>query len=227
MKNATINVLLVDDDAEYVKVVERMLRRSNGATFHLIWKNSGETGIHELQSNHAIDIVLMDYFLPGSNGIDVVKKMAACNLSVPVIFLTTCKNFDVVVEAIRNDVADYLVKDEVTETSLPQSILSVLEHVRQQQHVTEMEKQQTITQKRAEAIKELIVTISHEINNPLAAIKISADIIGRQQLSDNERQLLNELLQKIALVENEVGALKDFEFRMEHGRKTIHKKDST
>jgi signal transduction histidine kinase len=55
----------------------------------------------------------------------------------------------------------------------------------------------------------LVVTMCHEFNNPLAAIKISADILIRQDLPDEEKKLLTELNRNIALLENQIVKLRD------------------
>jgi DNA-binding response OmpR family regulator len=209
MKKSTINVLLIDDDTEYYKVVHYHLRRFGKVSFNLLWKRNGEEGLQEIQTNPSVDVVLMDYVLSGMDGIEVVKTLGERKVTVPVIFLTTQRNTDVAVEALRLGVHDYLVKDDVTDRKLPQAILTVLERIDSIRRAEEAEQQKVLEQKRAEAIRELIVTINHEINNPLAAIKISTDILSRQNLSEHERLLLQDLLQKIEILEKEVSSLKN------------------
>jgi len=58
----------------------------------------------------------------------------------------------------------------------------------------------------------LVVTVCHEFNNPLAAIKISADLIRRQALNDEERNLLKTFEQNFQKIETEVKRLRDFSF---------------
>jgi signal transduction histidine kinase len=56
------------------------------------------------------------------------------------------------------------------------------------------------------------VTVCHEFNNPLAAIKISTDIIARQELPPESRGLVEELDKNIGLVESEISRLRDINF---------------
>jgi len=72
-----------------------------------------------------------------------------------------------------------------------------------------VEKNKILGQKRNEAIKELVVTICHEFNNPLAAIKISADIISRQKLNATDRAVIQELDNNIRGIEKEIIKLRD------------------
>ena len=69
-----------------------------------------------------------------------------------------------------------------------------------------------MAEKRAEAIKELVVTVCHEFNNPLAAIKISADILLRQELSPEERAQVEDLDLNIGMMEKEISRLREIDF---------------
>jgi hypothetical protein len=57
-----------------------------------------------------------------------------------------------------------------------------------------------------------VVTVCHEFNNPLAAIKISTDILLRQTLSEDETRMVNEIDRNIILVEKEISRLRDMNF---------------
>ena len=109
-------------------------------------------------------------------------------------------------------VEDFLVKDELTESLLPRTILNVLEKVNIRKQTEAVQKRMLIAEKRAEAIRELVVTVCHEFNNPLAAIKISTDLIQRQPLSDRERELLKKFDESFLKIETEVRKLRDINF---------------
>ena len=69
-----------------------------------------------------------------------------------------------------------------------------------------------IAEKRADAIRELVVTVCHEFNNPLAAIKISADLIRRQTPSEDDKSLLKGFEENFQKIESEVKRLRDISF---------------
>ena len=54
--------------------------------------------------------------------------------------------------------------------------------------------------------------LSHEFNNPLAAMKISTDILARQHLQGEEMTLVKELDRNIGLIEKEITKLRDINF---------------
>ncbi|MGD0338077.1 MAG: response regulator [Bacteroidota bacterium] len=212
MESPAVNVLIIDDDIAYVRIAQMHLKKYQGRRFNIVWKEDGAKGLEELEHNPGIDVILMDYFLPQMNGSEITKTIRSRNINTPIIFLTSNKDFRLAVEVMKLGVEDYLIKEEMSETILPSTLLSVLERVKLKRQIEAVEKNKLITQKRAEAIKELIVTICHEFNNPLAAIKISTDIVARQKLSSDDRKLIDELDQNISIMEDEINKLKNIAF---------------
>jgi signal transduction histidine kinase len=87
-----------------------------------------------------------------------------------------------------------------------------LDRVRIHTQIKAVEKRMLIAEKRAEAIRELVVTVCHEFNNPLAAIKISADLIRRQPLSDADNAVLKQFDENFYKIESEIKRLRDINF---------------
>src|SRR5258706_3628535 len=193
MEPNTIHVLLVDDDADYASVVQHHLNSFTGKKFELTWVSDGEKALSHLKSGTATDLIILDYFLPGTNGISIMKEILEEGFAMPVVLLTSNKDFRIAVEAMKYGIEEYLVKEEMTDTILPRTIINVLERVQLQRQISEAEKEKLLSQKKTEAIQELVVTMCHEFNNPLAAIKISADILSRQKITDDEKRLVQQL----------------------------------
>jgi DNA-binding NtrC family response regulator len=210
--NAIINLLFLDDDASYMAVAQHLLSKYQGKRFNIVWKQDGPSTLAELETNQTIDMLLVDYYLPEMNGLEVTKLVREKGFDVPIIFLTSNRDFRLAIEAMRYGVEDYMVKEEAVDSVLPRTILNILERVALKKQIAEQQKSELIAKKRTEAIKELVVTVCHEFNNPLAAIKISTDILTRQQLSAEERQLVEEIDSNINLVEKEITKLRDISF---------------
>ncbi|MGA9116668.1 MAG: response regulator [Bacteroidota bacterium] len=208
----TITLLFVDDDRNYMVVAQSLLGRYQGRRFEIVWTQDGEAAIGELEKNRDIDLVLVDYFLPEVNGLEVVRRIRDRGIRTPIIFLTSNRDFELAIEAMKYGVEDYVVKDEAADSVLPRTIVNILERVALKRKIQEQQKAEILAKKRTEAIKELVVTVCHEFNNPLAAMKISTDILARQQLPEREKELVRELDASIALVEKEVSQLRDINF---------------
>lgn len=205
MEDPTIRLLLVDDDAEYASITKHYLRTLQNKKFTLDWVNDGDAALAYVREHPETDLILMDYYLPNKNGIEIIKLLFDEKNAIPVILLTSNKDFRVAIEAMKYGVEDYLLKEDMIETTLPRAIVSVLDRVNLKRRIHEAEDRKHAS----EAIQELIVTMCHEFNNPLAAIKISTDILARHQVPGEERELLTRLNTNISLLEKQIIKLRD------------------
>ncbi len=207
-----ITVLLVDDDIGFAKIVQHQLQQFQNRVFKIIWKQSVEEALEEMKQNLDIDLILTDYVFPGSNGLEFCLQLNQMNSEIPIVFVTATRDFKLAIEAMKLGVEDFLIKEDLAESLLPRTIINVLDRARIQKQIKAVEKRMLIAEKRAEAIRELVVTVCHEFNNPLAAIKISADLIRRHDLSEEDRKLLKEFEDSFQKIEAEVKRLRDISF---------------
>jgi DNA-binding NtrC family response regulator len=212
MQNNSISVLLIDDDEGFYTILKHLLRTFQNKNFEIIWESKGENVVGLLQQNPNISVVLMDHYLPNTTGLELTKQIRDAKLEVPIIFLTSNKDFRTAVEAMKFGVEDYLLKEDATDTVIPRTILNVLERVTLKKQISEAEKNKILSQSKTDAIQELVVTICHEFNNPLAAIKMSAAILTRQKISDEEKGLLEKIIQHATFLEKQINTLRDLNF---------------
>lgn len=208
----TITVLLVDDDITFVKIAQHHLQKFQGREFRLVWKETVEAALLEVQSNKEIDLILTDYNLPGANGLEFCLQLNALGSDIPIVFVTTTRDFRLAVDAMKLGVEDFLVKGDLSELLLPKTIINALEKARTRKQIQAVEKRMLIAEKRAEAIRELVVTVCHEFNNPLAAIKISADLLSRQFIDDEQKMLMERFEENFSKIEREIRRLRDINF---------------
>jgi DNA-binding NtrC family response regulator len=209
MENAITHVLLIDDDITYAKTVQSQLKRFQGGNFKVTWEENGLKGIEYFKQDPSVSIVVLDFFLRESTGSYVVQELQRLRMDLPIIFVADEKDFKIAVEAMKQGAEDFLIKDEMVESILPRTILNVLNRAELKRKIAKVEKEKIISQKRSEAIKELVVTICHEFNNPLAAIKISTDIISRQKLNEQDRDSVVGIDKSIHRIEKEIIKLRD------------------
>jgi len=77
-------VLCVDDERIGLRVRKIMLE-SHG--FHVLTASDGRQGL-AVFDQHAVDLVVLDYFMPGMNGGDVAAEIRKRRPDVPIIFLS-------------------------------------------------------------------------------------------------------------------------------------------
>src|SRR5208283_1013196 len=137
----TLHILLVDDDAEYVDVIKHQLKTFQNRHFEVTWANGGEEALTMLESGSPFDLLLMDFFLRGMNGVEIAKKIASANIQIPIILLTSNKDFHVAIEAMKYGVEEYLIKEETTDSVLPRTIINVVELRQLNNKISSAEKQ--------------------------------------------------------------------------------------
>ncbi|MBI3005026.1 MAG: response regulator [Ignavibacteriales bacterium] len=164
---STVKVLVVDDSPDAAKLVEGYLNRIDNARFQVIGAQSGEAAIQEVSKNAGIDVIVMDYFLPGMNGLEATRKLKEKNIAIPVVFLTVNKDMNLAVEAMKIGVSDYLIKEDITSPVFPKAILTAVEKQKFNREVSELE----IRKRRLEAMQEFVLGITKEISAPLEEMK--------------------------------------------------------
>ena len=98
------SILLIDDDRDVRDVIRGILERE-----YLILEASGCREILEL-CKFPIDLAIIDYVLPDGNGFDVLKIIREKNQMTPAIIITAHGDEELVIEAMRKEVIDYLKK---------------------------------------------------------------------------------------------------------------------
>lgn len=200
-----IRVMLVEDNKDFAKLVEVFLRKHQPEKFEVIWKENGHEALAEITRNPEFDVILMDYFLPGQNGLEITRKLQEQQIRTPVVFLTVNKDFDLAVEVMKLGVEDYLVKEEIPTPVLPKTILSVIERQELKNELTKLE----ITQKRLEAISEYVVRITQEVRLPLDAMRLNVEGLLKHHDADNLRTYLTIIRDNLQRIEKKIVKLKD------------------
>ncbi|MER3523068.1 MAG: hypothetical protein C4326_03135 [Ignavibacteria bacterium] len=201
----SIRVLLVEDNPDFAKLVDLFLKKHEPETFTVAWKESGADALHELGRNPMFDVILMDYFLPGQNGVEVTRALQSRGIHIPIIFLTVNKDFDLAVEVMKLGVEDYLVKEEISTPVLPKTILSVIERQQLKEELTRLE----ISQKRLEAIHELIATITGELRTPLDGMRHQLEELLRLHQEDGLKSYLAIIRDNLDRIEKKIVKLKE------------------
>jgi DNA-binding response OmpR family regulator len=99
-------VLIVDDEEELVTTIaERLQIRGIQAET----ATDGETALKMIEENPP-QVVVLDVMMPGIGGIEILQRMKAQNLQIPVILLTGYGSTEQGMEGMREGAFDYLMK---------------------------------------------------------------------------------------------------------------------
>jgi DNA-binding response OmpR family regulator len=101
-----IKVLIVDDEAEFASA---LAERLNLRDFHTEAVFDADDAVASVRNNPP-DIVLLDYRMPGMDGIGILKKIKEMDASVEVIMLTGLQDTLSMEEGMKSGIFEYLVK---------------------------------------------------------------------------------------------------------------------
>lgn len=208
----SIHVLLVDDNLAFAETVRKGFQTYKQHTFLLTWRESVESALAEITQNKEIDIILTDYNFPTSNGLEFCLHLSQMGRSIPIVFLTSVRDFNLAVEAMKLGVEDFLLKEDLDEAHLSRTIISIMERIRLRRHKQAVEKRLLMAENRTQAIRELVVTVCHEFNNPLAAVKISFDLLLRQVSRLLEPEIVKAFEDNFNTIDLEIKHLRDLNF---------------
>jgi two-component sensor histidine kinase len=100
-------LLYIDDDDGLARLVERGLKRQD---FRVERALDGERGVARIQKG-GIDVVALDQYMPGLDGLETLARIRALENAPPVVFVTASLDSRIAVTALKAGAADYLVKD--------------------------------------------------------------------------------------------------------------------
>jgi phosphoserine phosphatase RsbU/P len=204
MGNDKIVILLVEDNKDFAKLVQVYLQRYEKDKFEIIWKENHDDAMKELESNNKLDVVLMDYFLPGKNGLEITKEMMEKKINLPIVFLTVNKDFGLALEVMKLGVEDYLVKEEISSPVLPKTVLSVIEKHRLKDRLAAIE----ISKERLRAIRETLSGVMQEFEDPLGEMRSIAGKLVQQLPSDVQKNYVKIIEENVNRIIGKLEKLK-------------------
>jgi len=205
MEKREINVLIIEDNENFARLVQIYLRRFQDVKFNIIWKENGEQGVSELKQNSDIDIILMDYFLPGQNGLDTTLQLRENGITTPVIFLTVNRDFNLALAVMKAGVSDYIVKEEISTPVFPKILLGVLEKIELKHKVDQLE----FSSKRLETLQSLASDITTDLEPLLREMKsISAELLDKHK-NEKATNYLNIINDSVQRIQSKVAKLKE------------------
>jgi two-component sensor histidine kinase len=107
MTSGNPTLLYIEDDHGLARLVDRGLTRLG---FKVVHASSGSEGLERLQQG-GIDVVALDQFMPGLDGLETLEQILAIPDAPPVVFVTAAQDSSIAVTALKAGAADYLVKD--------------------------------------------------------------------------------------------------------------------
>lgn len=201
-------LLVVDSDPATAESVRATLAEYQEGRFDVVGASDAESATAALKESMRPGIALVYHRHEGVDGLRAIAALRAAAPEVGIILVTEQRDFGALLHAMRLQVDEHVVREEAQASALPRIIAATLERSALTRQVADHRKAELIARRKADAVRELIVTVCHEFNNPLAAIKISADILARHARSEEDREAVAALDEQIRRIEAEINRLR-------------------
>jgi signal transduction histidine kinase len=188
-------ILLVEDDPGVARLEQLRLER---AGYAVAIATTAQEGLQKVADGQ-VDLIILDQQLTaGTTGLEFFRRAKAAGSSLPAILVTAMQDEDLLVEAMRAGVRDFVPKTEHFLNHLEPIVTRVLDRIHTERELAEsrivarenaqrardLEHEVTRRKRVEEALKEadhrkdqFLAMLAHELRNPLAPISNAVQIM--------------------------------------------------
>ena len=181
-----MKILVAEDDFTSRTILETILTRWG---YTVLLASDGHEAWETIQCIDAPGLCLIDWMMPGIDGLDLCRRIRCLEVSVPpyVVLLTSRSEPGEIVEGLRAGADDYVTKPFNNEEL--RARIGVGKRVVQLQR-------ELLYQERLQGVVEMAGTICHEFNQPLQIISGQAELLTMQLGKENPMREKIETIKK-------------------------------
>lgn len=185
-----LRVLIIDDEDPFRLAVEMALKLDGYAAKSY---SSPEIAVEALK-DEVYDVMIVDFYMPGMNGIEFIQWLKENGIDTPVIMLTAAGSETTAVEVMKAGAYEYFRKDQINTSHLASVIRSVHEKFTLTKEKNRIESEERKLREREMELASLqmfqktVNSLGQFVENGLSTLE--------RNIMDKERELLAALDQK-------------------------------
>ena len=122
------NILLVEDNPAEAQALIKALADPRAGSYDVEWVKLLAEGLQRLKSG-GISIILLDLFLPDSQGVETFDKLFQTAPRVPILVLSSLADESAAEEACQSGAKDYLLRDHLGGYPAPHTLRNVIARI--------------------------------------------------------------------------------------------------
>jgi DNA-binding response OmpR family regulator len=189
-----MKILVAEDDQTTRRMLESVLTKCN---YEVITTTDGEETWEKLKHPDAPQIVILDWFMPGMDGVEICRKFRQENVTKPVyiIFLTARGDKKNIIEGLEAGADDYVIK--------PFDKDELLARINVGRRIVELQNS-LIEKEKLQGVIEMAGTVCHEMNQPIQVITGYSELMLLDLPEDNplykKIKIIGEQIDKLAII---------------------------
>ena len=109
-----MTILIIEDDPMVASINQQFIEKIKPNTTIKNVRNT-EEGLKIIQSEN-IELILLDVYLPGMSGTDLLKELNKIGIQIPVILITAADDSATLNDALSYQVIDYLKQFDINDS---------------------------------------------------------------------------------------------------------------
>ena len=179
MSDKEPTVLVVDDETSVTQVIALMLEDS---PFDVITVNNGEHAL-ALLDKYTVDVVLTDLRMDGMDGFELMTRIRHCESACPVVAMTACDSYDMVLEALKCGAYDYLEKPLQNAESIRATLQRAIDAGRLTRQNAELLARLTVSNERQQSANDRLLMLNRKLHT-LAITDSLTGLHNRRHIED-------------------------------------------
>jgi signal transduction histidine kinase len=168
-------ILVIDDSEDDRLHYKRSLKKGTEFGYVVTEAASGEDGLAHIDKE-SFACVLLDYSLPGRNGVEILKRIRVKHPFVPVVMLTGLGNEKIAVAAMLEGAQNYICKTHIDPQTLGHVIQVAIQHCRMQSRIAEQRG----------ALEVFARALAHDLKEPVCTIRTLLDLVSTERFLDEK-----------------------------------------
>ncbi|MBO3758768.1 response regulator [Ciceribacter sp. L1K23] len=161
----SVRILYLDDDAAFVRLVQKSLGRLGHVVLHA---EDLDTAMRHL-SEHAFDAIVLDHYLRNTTGHEILDHLRTGGVTTPVVYVTGSNEASIAINAMKAGAADYVIKS-VSDDFLHLLSSAIEQTVANARLRAEKERADEEIRQAKERAEALLAEVNHRVANSLALV---------------------------------------------------------
>lgn len=187
-----MKLLIVDDSKVTRMQIRTSVEKMDTREFEIFEAATGAEAL-ELYKKEQPDLTLLDYLLPDTTGLEIIKEVSKGTDYLPIVMVTGFDDVQLVVDAMRYGIQGYLVKDRLAPDTLYLAIEDALNRIAVHEEVVQKRK-----------LEQFAYMLAYDMKEKVGSVDDILELL-KEQTADKEK-----LIEFLCLANKVAEQMKDF-----------------